>query len=562
MTQEHGEGTGITARIPAVGWIREYRPAWLRSDLLAALAVWALVVPQGIAYAQIAGLPPQAGLFATAAGVVAYALLGTSRQLVVSPTSSTAAISAALVAPLAVGDAGRGAALSALLAILCGLALIAFGVLRMGFVSRFISAAVQTGFMFGLGLTIIVGQLPKMLGTPGSTGDFVKEAGGLLPVLGEINGWTVAIGFGALAALLLLRRAAPGLPAALIVILAGIGAVIVFDLPDRGVAVLGTVDGGFPLPAIPDVGLSDIGALVPGALIIGVIAYAEGITVAERFGETHRYEVRPDQELIAAGGSNVLSGLFQGFVVGGGASQSAANDRAGGKSQMVSFVVAGLTVVTVIALLPLFRDLPQAVLGAIVVNAVLGFLDVPALRRIGHLRPEALVLAFVAMAGVLVLGVLPGLVIAVAISIALFLARLARPSGSVLGRTRDGTYVAVEHDPDATVDPAVLVYRLNATLVTVNAKHLRNLVREELHARDPRPSALVLDFAYTPDLDVGSIDALESLIRELKEDGVRLVLGNVHADVRAMLRRSGLAETIGEDHIHRTLADAVRQQEG
>jgi SulP family sulfate permease len=561
MTAGTSERSRAAELIPAVAWIRGYRLAWLRPDLLGALTVWALLVPQAIAYAQIAGLPPAAGLFATSAGLVGYALLGTSRQLIVSPTSSTAAISAALVGSIALGDPARFAALSAALAVLCGLALVIFGWLRMGFVARFIVAGVQAGFMFGLGLTIITGQLPKMLGTPSVSGDFIRELEGLLPTLAQADAWTVAIGFGSLAALLVLRRVAPGLPAALLVIVAAIALVLVLDLEDRGVAVLGQVDGAVPWPVIPAVGLSDVGALLPGALIIAVIGYAEGITVAERFAEAHRYDIRTDQELVATGGANILSGLFQGFIVGGGASQSAANDRAGSQTPLVSLTVAGLTVLTVVALLPLFRDLPQAVLGAIVVNAVLGFLDLPTLRRLASLRRDSIGLALVATAGVLVLGVLPGLVLAVAMSIGLHLARLARPSGSILGRADSGAWIALEHDPSARVEPALLVYRLNGPLVAVNAKHLRSLVRDELARRDQRPSAVVLDFGYTPELDVGSIDDLVSLHRELAEDGIGLALGNVHADVRDMLGRSGLAEVVGATRIHRHLADAVAREQ-
>jgi sulfate permease, SulP family len=554
-------GRATTAGLlPVVTWIGSYQRSWLRPDLLGALTVWTLLVPQAIAYAQIAGLPPAAGLFATAAGLAGYALLGTSRQLIVSPTSSTAAISAALVAPLAVGDPVRFASLTAALAVLAGLALVAFGRLQMGFVARFIVASVQVGFMFGLGLTIITGQLPKMLGTPSVTGDFITEVGGLLPTLGQVDPWTIAIGFGSLVALQALRRVAPGLPAALLVIVVAIGLVLVLGLQDRGVAVLGQVDGAVPLPAIPAIGLSDVGALLPGALIIAVIGYAEGITVAERIAEVHHYDIRTDQELIATGGANILSGLFQGFIVGGGASQSAANDRAGSQTPLVSLIVAGLTVLTVIALLPLFRDLPQAVLGAIVVNAVLGFLDLPALRRLAALRRNSAGLAVVTTTGVLVLGVLPGLVLAVTISIGAYLVRLARPSGSILGRAPSGAWVAVEHDPGAAVDPAILVYRLNGPLVAVNAKHLRGLVHDALVGRDPRPATVVLDLGYTPELDVGSIDDLVSLHRELAEDDIGLALGNVHADVHEMLRRSGLTEVVGATRIHRHLADAVANE--
>jgi len=251
-------------RLPLFSSLGGYDRAWLRGDLVAALTTWALVVPQAIAYAQIAGLPPEAGLFAAFAGLLGYGLLGTCRQLVVSPTSSTAAISAAIVAPVALGDPDRYAAASAALAILVGVVLIALAQLRMGFVSRFIAAGVQVGFMFGLGLTIIVGQLPDLLGVPAGDGDFFAKAGHLAAHLGDTNPWTAAVGLGSLAVLLALKRVAPAVPAALGVVVTGIAAVAVFDLAGRGVEVIGAIEGAVPLPAIPAVGWDELAGLLGG----------------------------------------------------------------------------------------------------------------------------------------------------------------------------------------------------------------------------------------------------------------------------------------------------------
>jgi MFS superfamily sulfate permease-like transporter len=264
------------------------------------------------------------------------------------------------VAPVALGETARFGELSAALAILVGIVLVALGVLHMGFVSRFISAAVQAGFMFGLGLTIIVGQVPALLGVSKGEGDFFPQLWHLLTRLGDSNGWTVVIGLGSLALLLGLKRVAPGVPAALLVVVAGIVVVALAGLTDDGVAVIGKVEGAVPTPALPSVGWDDLLALLPGALAIAVIGYAETATVGESLADEHGYSVLPDRELTATGIANVLAGMFQGFITGGGASQSAANDRAGAHTQLVSLLVSGLTVVTAVALLPLFRDLPQA----------------------------------------------------------------------------------------------------------------------------------------------------------------------------------------------------------
>jgi len=544
--------------VPAVGWLRHYRRAWLRGDVVAALTTWALVVPQAIAYAQIAGLPPQAGLFAAFAGLLGYGLFGTCRQLIVSPTSSTAAISAAIVAPVALGDPERYAAASAALAMLVGVVLIALGLLRMGFVSRFISAGVQVGFMFGLGLTIIVGQLPKLLGVPPGDGTFFGQAADLLGHLGDTNGWTAAIGLGSLAVLLGLKRVAPAVPAALAVVVAGIALVALFDLSARGVEVIGSVDGGVPLPAIPSVSWHDLLGLLPGAVAVAIIGYAESATVAESMGIEHGYDVEPDRELRAVGIANILSGLFQGFITGGGASQTAANDRAGAQTQLVSLLVAGLTVVTTIALLPLFRDLPQAALGAVVISAVVGFLNLAAMGRVRRLRRDSFVIALVAMVAVLALGVLQGLILAVVVSVGAFLIRSSRPSSSVLGRVPGTTaYVALEHAPAARTEPGRLVYRLNAPLLFVNAKRLRDGIRDELGDADPPVRVVLLDLSFTPELDIESVNVLGSLRSELERQGVALWLAGVHAQVLEMLDRSGLADQIGRAHLYRDVEDAV-----
>jgi SulP family sulfate permease len=544
--------------VAALDWLRHYRRAWLGGDVVAALTTWALVVPQAIAYAQIAGLPPQAGLFAAFAGLLGYGLFGTCRQLVVSPTSSTAAISAAIVAPVALGDATRYADLSAFLAMLVGVVLIALGLLRMGFVSRFIAAGVQVGFMFGLGLTIIVGQLPKLLGVPAGQGDFFGQAGDVAGRLGDVNLWTAAIGLGSLAVLLGLKRVAPGVPAALLVVVGGIAVVAVADLTARGVEVIGAVDGAFPLPAVPRVGWDELVGLLPGAIAVAIIGYAESATVAESMANEHGYDVEPDRELRATGIANILSGLFQGFITGGGASQSAANDRAGANTQLVSLLVSGLTVVTAAALLPLFRDLPQAALGAVVISAVVGFLDLAAMERVRRLRRDSFVIAVAAMLAVLALGVLQGLIVAVVISLGVFLVRASRPSGSVLGRI-PGTsaYVAVEHTPEARTEPGLLVYRLNAPLLFVNAKRLRDGIRAAVRDADPPVRVVLLDLSFTPELDIESINVLASLRHELDGRGVALWLAGVRAGVEDLLARSGLADAIGRDHLYRQIEDAA-----
>jgi sulfate permease, SulP family len=547
---------GLAHWLPIAQWLPAYRPEWLRFDAIAAVTSWALIVPQAIAYAQIAGLPPQAGLAAAAAGLLAYGLLGTSKQLLVSPTSSTAAISAALVGTIVVGDASRAGPLSAALAILVGLTFVILGLARIGFVSRFIPTSVQIGFMFGLGLTILTGQLTKILGVGGVSGSFVDEARALIGELGAVSWLTVVVGVVALAALLLGRRFVPNVPMALIVVVVSIVAVTLLDLAARGVAVIGDVPGGFPLPALPLVGAADLLALVPGAIAISMIGSAESLTVAQQFADEHRDEIRADQELIANGGANVLSGLFQGFIVGGGASQSAANDRAGARTPVASILVAVLTVATAVALLPIFRNLPDAVLGAIVISAVIGFLRVDELRRIQSLRRDSFVLALVALVATLLLGILPGLITAVILSLLLVLVRLARPTTTVIGRRHDGT-LAVVDDPDARPIPGLLFVRLDAPLLFLNAALLRDQVRARVREAETPPQVVIVDLEASSELDVESLDLLRRIAEQARQDGAELWLADVRPGVAEMLTRAGVDPVTGAPRWFRRAREAI-----
>ena len=489
--------------LPIAGWLPSYDRKWFKSDLIAGLTVWALVVPQAIAYAQIAGLPPQAGVFASFAAPLGYALFGTSRQLVCSPTSATAAISAALIAPVVIEHPEDFAAMSAALAILCGIAFFLLGKLKLGFVSQFIASAVQTGFLFGLGLTIIMGQLFKVFGFAGNDGPFYKQAWYFLKNLDQTHGWTLALGAGSFVAVFLLGRFMPKLPAALILVALSIVIVTVFDLADKGVDVVGTVDRAFPTPAIPIVDFGALLTLVPGVFAIVVVGYSESISVAKRFADEHQYQVRPNQELTALGVSSALGGLFQGFITAGGASQSAANDRAGAKTQVSSIVLAMLAALTSIALMPLFKNLPQAVLAAIVINAVLGFVNVPAMKRVWALRRDSFYLALAGLIGVLVLGILPGLLLTVAISILLLLTRIGRPDVTeVVPLPGSDAAVSLANHPDLSTQPGLMILRPDTMTLFANASWIRDQVNEQV-ANAQRPlEVVVLDLETSDELDI------------------------------------------------------------
>ncbi len=547
--------------MPILAWLPGYQRSWLRTDILAGVTVWALVVPQAIAYAQIAGLPPQAGVFAAFAAPLGYALFGTSRQLIVSPTSATAAISAALVGPLVVADdIGEYAALSAALAILCGLLFLLLGRFNMGFLSQFIAPSIQTGFLIGLGLTIMVGQVCKVLGIASIDGPFYKQAWHVLNTLDETNGWSLLIGGGALVLLVVLGRLTHGLPLALILVALSIAIVSIFDLDAKGVDVVGAVDRAIPLPSVPRVDLSDLLVLVPGTLAIVVIGYSESMSVSRGFADKHHYRIDANQELTALGMSSIFGGIFQSFITGGGASQSAANDRAGARTQVSGIVLAALAFLSALILMPLFENLPQAVLGAIVINAVVGFINIPAMQRLRRLRTDSYWLAILALIGVLLLGILPGLLIAAGMTVLLLLGRYSRPSGSPMGRLEDGSaFAPLDEESGAATEPGLLIYRPDLPLSFVNTNWNLDLIRAEIAGQPTPPSVVVLDLDATPELDVSGVDFLISLHRELAHDNQELWISRVNPRVLAMITSDELRDVIGDGHHWATNREAWQE---
>jgi SulP family sulfate permease len=521
--------------------------------------VWAILVPEGVAYAQLAGVPPVAALSAAPGALLAYALLGTSRQAIVGGTTALAIMSAATVAPLAAGNAARYASLTAELALLAGLLAVFCGVVRLGFVASFLSRPVLTGFIFGLSLVVVVGQVHKLLGIAGAQGNFFAQADSALTHLDRANAWTVAVGAGSLALLFGMRRFVPRAPAALAAAAVSSTAAAALNLAHHGVSLVGTIPAGLPGFAVPELSQSNIGSLLPGALGIVLVGYAEHLGAIRRGAMEHHYDVEPDQELIALGMSNVLAGLCKGFSVGGSLSKTTVNDSAGAQTQASSLVIAALVVVTGLLLTPLFRDLPVAALGAIVIVAVWGLLDVPEMRRLLRLSREAFALALAALLGELVFDVLPGLLVAVGLSFALLIYRASRPHFAVLGKfPGEHTYADLTLHPDNETVPGLILGRLDAQLFFANAGLLRHSVRSLAHASVPRPQAILLDMEATMQLDVTSADILGEIAAELRQEGVVFLLARVRDPVLSMLRRSDVAAAIGEKHIYHSMDEGVQ----
>ncbi len=537
-------------------WLLDSSRANLGRDLLAGLVLSGLLVPQGLGYAGIAGVELQRGLYAATAGLIVYALLGSSRHLVVSPTSSSAAILAAAVAPLAAGDSATYGSLAALVALGTGALLLLGGLLRLGFVSDFIAKPVLKGFMFGLALTIIVKQAPALVGVEAGHGSVLAKAMHVLGALPQAHGTTVLLGLAALAVLIVLPRLTRAVPPALAVLVLSIAAVSCFDLEARGVAVVGSVTTGLPVPGLPGIRAEDPEALWAAALAIALIVYVEALGAGRTIAAKHGYDVSPNRELFALGAANVASGLFHGIGVGGGLSASAANDAAGARSPLSLLTAAGVIILTLLVLMPLFALLPQAVLAAVVIDAVRRLVDVKELARYVRLR-SGVIPHLTAAVGVVVLGVLPGMLIAVVVSLVLLLRFLSRPTVSELGRIGDSrVFVPLESEERVAAVPGLTILRPEGPIFFANADRVRDRVREALRVT-PAPRQVLLNLGATPLLGVVSHDLLAQLEATLSGAGVELALCRVTPEVQAFLKRAGLYDRLGPQRVFASQNDAV-----
>ena len=551
--------SGISRFLPIAGWLPDCTAKSIRTDIVAGIALAGLLVPEGMAYAGIAGVPPQMGLYAALAGMFVYAIFGTSRQLAVTSTSSSAAMLAALVAPLAAGDSAQYALLASAAALAAGLIFLLGGTLKLGSVSEFISKPVLKGFVFGLGLTIMVKQAHKLTGISGGQGNFFHQTWHVVATLKELNPWTLAVAAIAIAILFLLGAVAPRVPSALVVLVLGTLSVRWFGLKQHHVEVVGTIHAGMPSLSLPRIGEDGLANLFMGAVGIVLVLTAEALAAARTFAAKHKYDIDPNQELRAMGAANIASGLVGGIIVGGGMSGTAANDAGGARTQL-STIMASLSVgLTLAFLLPLIRNLPEAVLGAIVVHAVAHLLDVGTLKYYAQLHTGSLWIALIAMLGVLQMGILKGLVFAVGLTLIALMRKLSAPQDSVLGRLGDsGTFVDVGRHPEAQPIPALLIFRPNGILFFANASRVRNRLHELVKQAGKPLQAVLVNLEASPEVDVTSLEMLDQLRKELEQLDIALYFARVPDRARDLFSRSGFLERLGQDHIFPGVDVAVK----
>ena len=525
--------------------LRGYERRWFRSDLIAGLTLWAILVPQALAYASIAGVSPVVGLYAAPGALVLYAALGSSRVLVVGPMAATAALSAATVADIVARSDSSYASFTAGLALTAGLAALLAGVLRLGFLANFISHPVLKGFIIGLALTIIIGQLPKMFGISRGSGNFFEQAWELITHLGDTQGLTLLVGTVSLALIVGLRHVAPAVPGSLVAVAGAIAAVKAFGLD---VPTIGSIRSGLPSLGTPDIGFADAGGLAAGGIGVMLIAFAEGLGAAKAFAARGDRRIDANRELVALGGANLAAGLSSGMVVSGSLSKTAVNASAGARSQVSGMLAAAMTIVALLFLTGLFEDLPEATLAAVVIAAVVQLVDIPALvdlyntytkrlgRQFGWVARPDFIAAVAALLGVTVFETLPGLFIGIGVSLVLLIYRASRPYVAVLGRTPgpDGAYRDISRHQDATRSEGIAILRIESGLYFANAETVRSRILDAGLAEGVR--AVILDAETMPFVDVTAGRMLVATHEELRTHGVRLVLARDVGQVRDVLR--------------------------
>ncbi|MCS6848984.1 MAG: SulP family inorganic anion transporter [Anaerolineae bacterium] len=554
----------ITKYVPVLDWARRYQRAWLANDLIAGATTWGVMTPSAMAYAQLAGLPAQHGLYAAMMALIAYAIFGTSRHVKVTASSTVAVMSASVLASFAIADPGKYLLLSSALALAVGIGLVAAGAIKLGFIADFLSKPIIAGFIFGVAITIIIGQLPKVFGLPGGSGTIFEQIVQFITRLPQTNLYALGISIGAIVVMTLMRQRLPRIPAGLVVLVLSIAVVSLFNLDQRGVSIVGNVPQGLPEFRLPLVSLGELAGIVASAAGIIFLAAGESLGTARAYATQHRESLDADQELIALGASNIASGLAQGFAVDVSLSTTATSENAGARTQMSGVVTAGLVAITLLFLSPLFANLPNAVLGALVILSVVGLLDVPRLMAIYRARRADFLLAIAALAGVLLSDVLTGLVIAVLLALVQVLYRASRPYLAQLGEIpgSPGAYGDIARAPDNQQVPGLLIVRLDAPLYYFNANQATRQIRDLVASSKDSVRAVLLDLGATADLDITSADALQDLMRDMREENIRVMFVHLRGGVRERLARMGKLADFGAANVYPSIDAAVRDFKG
>lgn len=554
---------GWRAMFPPAQWLAAYRMRWLPKDAIAGITLAAYGIPVSLAYASLAGLPPQYGIYCYLLGGLLYAFFGSSRQLAIGPTSAISMLVGTTVAGMADGDPVRFASIAALTALVMAAMCVVAWLLRLSSLVNFISETILLGFKAGAALTIALTQLPKLFGVKGGGHGFFESAFALAGQLPDTNYAVLAFGLVALGLLLLGEKFLPGRPIALFVVVASIVVLSVTPLADFGFKVVGALPQGLPEFHVPDLRVRDVDGVIPLAFACLLLAYVESVSAARALAQANGYEIDPRQELLGLGAANMAAGLFQAYPVAGGLSQSSVNDKAGAQTPL-ALVFASVTIgLCLMFLTGLLSNLPNVVLAAIVLVAVKGLINIREMRHVWRVSRFEFVVSMVAFAAVLLLGILKGVMVAVLVSMLLLIRRAAHPHVAFLGRI-PGTRIFsdIERNPDNQPAPGVLVFRVEASLLYFNVEHVRSAVWEKIRATSGPLKLVVCDLSISPMVDIAGARMLAGLQKELQAGGMRLKLVAAHASARDILRGEGLEERVGYFGRRITVADAIDEFNG
>jgi high affinity sulfate transporter 1 len=559
-----GEGSTQSRWLPGLATLRGYRRRELRGDLVAGLAVTALLVPQGMAYAELAGLPAVTGLYTTVVALIAYAVFGPSRILVLGPDSALAPLILATILPLigAGGDPARAIALASAMAVIMGIICVVAGLAHLGVVTELLSKPLRVGYLNGVAVVVVVSQLPKLFGFSATAEDTPERFKAFVLGLteGRTNAAALAIGLACLVLLFAFRALAPKVPAVLIAVVGATAAVAALGLVAKGVAVVGAVPKGFPAPSLPGLDAGDLGRLTLAALGMALVTLADTSALSRTFALRYGRSVDPDQEIVALGAANLTAGFFQGFPVSASSSRTAVAETAGGKTQAVGLVGAVAIVLLLLFAGGLTTYMPQSSLAAIVIVAGTALFDLATMRWLWRVRRSECLLCLAALLGVVVVGVLQGIIIAVVLSLAMFLQRMWRPYQTILGRVsgRRG-YHDVRRHPDAQQAPGLVIFRFDAPVFFANSEYFTRSLKKHIAERGEPVRHVVIAGEPISDIDTTGAESLQDLVEDLAADQVTIAFAEIKGRVKDRLRSYGTYQEIGDDNFISTLGHAVKE---
>ena len=553
--------SGISRYLPILSWLSNYDRSWLMGDLIAGLSVWALMVPTSLGYAEISGVPVQYGLYAAVFGLIAFAIFTTSRHVTQGPGSSTAAVLGAAVVLLAPSGSDEAVAVAGAVVVVAGFVYVVMSLLKLGWISQFLSQSVLTGFVFGVAINVAVGQLDKITGTSSSGENAWRELWAWITALPETSLPTLVLGIASLVLLFGFKLFAPKIPGALVAVVLGILATAIFNLGELGIALIAEVPRGLPSFSLPDLNLilDNLATIVGAAVGLVLIGFSVSTAAVRNFANKHNYRIDIDQELLAQGTSNLASGLFQGIFVNGSLSKSPVADDAGAKSQMYNLFQAAFIILTLLFLAPLFSLLPQAVLGAIIIQAVVtGMMNVAEMGRINTVKRSEFLIATLALLGVVTFGILWGVAIGVFLSLIWLVAVAARPTIPELGR-KPGTsaFYDLQQHPNGETYPGLSIVRFDGGLIFVNTKALGDRLRNLRVSADPPLQGLILTMEGVNFIDVEGADTLNEIAKAGKTRDIDFRLVRVKPQVLEVLHKEGVYDLIGPERIHDNIAEAV-----